>query len=372
MTNLREIFDYLGTAILVFDADGRCCYANDACQTLLVRSLRWLQGRDPGTIFPLNSEIISQCEAARADAQSIVLREIEVHLPDWQRSLLLDINVSPYALDTKAGVILEMNDRKEVSKLSHDTNTAAIFKAATRIVRGLCHEIKNPLGGIRGAAQLLSLEVDSDETAEYTSVITREVDRLSELLSRMSGGGGAFNKEHIDIHRTMAEVAELLKAEHGESLEIGFDFDTSLPGIEANLDSLTQALLNIFKNAAQWALIENPAAGTREEKSGNQKASICIKTRTAYPDLRRSLMPQRGIRIQVLDNGPGVDASIMDQIFLPMVTRREGGTGLGLSISQEIVQSHGGFIELDEPQESHDTCFSVYLPYQPDAAAPLS
>jgi len=363
MTKLRDIFDYLSTAILVFDADGRCCYANEACQTLLVRSLRWLQGRDPGTIFPLNSEIVAQCESARADAQSIVLREIEVHLPDWQRSLLLDMNVSPYASDGQMGVILEMSDRKEVSKLSHDTNTAAIFKAATRIVRGLCHEIKNPLGGIRGAAQLLSLEVEGQETAEYTSVITREVDRLSELLGRMSGGGGSFNKEEIDIHRAMAEIAQLLKAEHGESLEVSFDFDTSLPRIEANLDSLTQALLNMFKNAAQWALIGNPATKSLEDDFAHQTASICIKTRTAYPDLRRSLMPQRGIRIQVYDNGPGVDPSIADQIFLPMVTRREGGTGLGLSISQEIAQSHDGFIELDEHEEGRGTCFSVYLPY---------
>lgn len=369
MTKLTEIFDYLSTAVLVLDASGRCCYANEACQTLLVRSLRWLRGRDPSIIFPLNTEIISQCEIARTDAKGIVFRELEVHLPDWQRSLLLDINVSPYATDGQIGVILEMNDRKDVSKLSHDSNTAAIFKAATRIVRGLCHEIKNPLGGIRGAAQLLSQEVEGDETAEYISVITREVDRLNDLLGRMSGSGGAFNKEEIDIHRTMAELSQLLKAEYGASLEIGFNFDTSLPKVEANLDSLTQALLNLFKNAAQWALIAHPATNSGAQQSGDKVASICIRTRTAYPDLRRSLMPQRGIRIQIFDNGPGVNPAIADQIFLPMVSRREGGTGLGLSISQEIVQSHGGFIELDEHEKGCGSCFSVYLPYSPHPVA---
>jgi len=355
---LAEVFDCLSTAILVVDDEGACVYANEACQALLVRSNRWLQGQSAANIFKTNEALVSQIQSAQKIPQSIVLRELDIPLPDWQRSLLLDVNISPCPSLGASALVLELIDRKEVSKLSHDSNTTAIFRAATRIVRGLCHEINNPLGGIRGAAQLLSLETDSPEIREYTTVITHEVDRLSNLLNRMSSGAGSIERAEIDIHQPMAQIAQLLNAEFGSELDISFDFDTSLPRIEANLDSLKQALLNMIKNAAQWALI-----GVAESGEEGSRAGICLRTRTAYPDLRRSLMPEQGIQIQVRDNGPGVDPAITDQLFLPMVTRREGGTGLGLSISQEIVQSHGGFIELDEPDGLAGASFSIFLPY---------
>ena len=363
---LAEVFDCLSTAILVFDDEGACVYANEACQALLVKSIRWLQGQSAANIFRTNEALLSQIQSARETAQSMVLRELDIPLPDWQRSLLLDVNISPCPTLGDSALVLELIDRKEVSKLSHDSNTTAIFRAATRIVRGLCHEIKNPLGGIRGAAQLLSLETDSPEMREYTTVITHEVDRLSNLLNRMSSGAGSFERAEIDVHLPMAQIAQLLNAEFGSKLDISFDFDTSLPRIEANLDSLKQALLNMVKNAAQWALI-----GVAQSRSADGPG-ICLRTRTAYPDLRRSLMPERGIQIQVRDNGPGVDPAIADQLFLPMVTRREGGTGLGLSISQEIVQSHGGFIELDEPDGLAGASFSIFLPYHHAQTARVS
>lgn len=237
----------------------------------------------------------------------------------------------------------------------------ARFKVATQIVRGLAHEIKNPLGGIRGAAQLLALETGSPETREFTSVITQEVDRLSELLGRMSGGHGSPQSEMVDIHEPITQVASLVKAEHGNLLELSYNFDTSLPRVEANFDQLKQALLNLVKNAAQWSLYG------AENLPGDQ-ALVTLRTRAAYPDPRRSLMPQSGVRIQIQDNGPGVDASIADQLFLPMVSRREGGTGLGLSISQEIAQSHGGFIALDERSPSGGASFSFYIPYSQSEA----
>lgn len=346
---------------MVFDDDGICVYSNQACQALLVRSNRWLQRQSIASLFKVNEALVSQCQAAREIQQSIVLRELDIPLPDWQRSLLLDVSISPCSSLGPSALVLELIDRKEVSKLSRDTNTTAIFTAATRIVRGLCHEIKNPLGGIRGAAQLLSLETDSSETREYTRVITYEVDRLSNLLNRMSSGSGSFKRSVIDIHQPIAQTVQLLDVEFGSELEISFDFDTSLPRIEANPDLLKQALLNMIINAAQWAVI---GAEESNSKQGDERAGICLRTRTAYPDLRRSLMPGQGIQIQIRDNGPGVDPSIVDQLFLPMVTRRKGGTGLGLSISQEILQSHGGFIELDHPDGLVGASFSIFLPYK--------
>jgi two-component system nitrogen regulation sensor histidine kinase GlnL len=253
--------------------------------------------------------------------------------------------------------LLELIDRKEVHKLTHDNDMLARFEVATQIVRGLAHEIKNPLGGIRGAAQLLALETDKPEIQEYSTVITREVDRLSDLLNRMSGGNTSLERSWVDIHEPLTHIASLLKAEHGEELELIYNFDTSLPMLELHFDQLKQALFNLMQNAVQWSIMANPPSASQ------QQAVIEVSTRAAYPDLMRSLMPQQGIRIQIQDNGPGVDPTIVEQLFLPMVTRREGGTGLGLSISQEIAQSHGGFIELDELPAYGGASFSLYLPF---------
>jgi two-component system nitrogen regulation sensor histidine kinase GlnL len=147
----------------------------------------------------------------------------------------------------------------------------------------------------------------------------------------------------------------LLKAEYGEIIDFEYNFDTSLPSIELNIDQIKQALLNLLKNAAQWSLMAHDPE--------NEKARVIIKTRAAHPDLMRSLMPQSGVQIVINDNGPGVDGSIVNQLFLPMVTRRDGGTGLGLSISQEIAHHHGGFIELEHSSKQAGTSFSFYLPY---------
>jgi two-component system nitrogen regulation sensor histidine kinase GlnL len=356
MFTFNRIFDCLSTAVLVFGRDDRCLYINESCESLLLRSRGALSGKTIRNILGNDLEIIRHCGLARQHAQSIVLREIEIYLPDWQRQLLVDLTISPCSLEGgDEGLLLELVDRKDVHKLSHDTDMLARFKVATQIVRGLAHEIKNPLGGIRGAAQLLALEMDGPEAQEYTSVIIQEVDRLSELLNRMSGGNTSFERKQLDIHEPLTRVAELLKAEHGELLEFEYNFDTSLPSIEMNFDQLKQALLNLMKNAAQWSL--------KDHQPGTGNVNVMIKTRAAHPDLMRSLMPQRGVRIQIVDNGPGVDETIINQLFLPMVSRREGGTGLGLSISQEIAQNHGGFIELDEPSKQGGTSFSLYLPY---------
>ncbi len=358
----REIDNLLTTAILLFDTKGRCEYANEAAQGLLQKGASTFTSKTIGDIFPLNPVISAQCEQALLRQASVVLREIEVHLPQWQSSLLLDLVVTPRSTESNRGLLLELIDRKDVAKLAHDAETAARFSTATHIIRGLSHEIKNPLGGIRGAAQLLSLEADQAELREYAEVITHEVDRLTALLDRMSSGGALGTPTSIDVHQLIVQVVNLLKAEFGDSVIFNFDFDTSLPWISVDAEAVQQALLNLFKNAAQWSIFAAP------EKS-QDGGEVRLKTRTAFPDPRRTSMPQQGMRIQIQDNGPGVEASIINQLYMPLVSCREGGTGLGLSISQQIARHHGGFIELDESQNCSGASFSLYLPYQTDARA---
>lgn len=357
MISYANILNSLSTAVIVFGPDKACLYANEACQTLLLKSEVALLGKRANVILGPNQYLVEKCRLARETGQQIVMREIDIYLPDWQRHLLVDMTISTCQRDDGTDLVLEMIDRKEVQKLSQDSDMLARFRVATQIVRGLAHEIKNPLGGIRGAAQLLALETKNPETREFTSVITQEVDRLSDLLGRMSSGYGSHRNDSVDVHEPITQIASLVKAEHGDLLELKYNFDTSLPRIEANFDQLKQALLNLVKNAAQWSLHE------ADDLKGTP-ALVTIRTRAAHPDPRRSLMPQAGIRIQVQDNGPGVDPAIVDQLFLPMVSRREGGTGLGLSISQEIAQSHGGYIELDKHFDPRGASFSFYIPYR--------
>lgn len=358
MNPINPILNQLSTAIMVFDQEGRCELANEAAQSLLQMGQRVLMGQSVAQIFPASEALINQCQRVQNENQEIISRELEVFLPQWSISLLIDVFATP-TLDhsnpaAKPGLLLELTDRKGVSKLAKDANTAARYKSATQIVRGLCHEIKNPLGGIRGAAQLLSMEVQDDALQEYAQVITREVDRLSELLDRMSTTGPSMQRTKTDIHEIILQSSEILKAEYKNKLEIELDFDTSLPAVIANVDQLKQAMLNVMKNAAQWAA-----------PSSNTAAMIKVKTRAVYPSSRRSLMPQKGIQIQIQDNGPGVSSDIIDQLFMPMVSRREGGTGLGLSLSQQITQSHSGFIQLDENQPEFGASFSIFLPFEP-------
>lgn len=356
MPDPDPLFESLSTAVVLLGRDNECLYINESCESLLLRSRRALKGRGIASFLGNDTEIIRNCEFVRRNARSIILREISVYLPDWQRQLLIDLTISPCNVEgEEKALLLELIDRTDVQKLSQDTDMLARFKIATQIVRGMAHEIKNPLGGIRGAAQLLAMEIDNPEALEYTSVITQEVDRLSKLLNRMSGGNGAFERKQVDIHELLIKTAELLKAEYGETIDFEYNFDISLPVIELNTDQINQALLNLLINAAQWSLVEHDA-----EKG---KARVIVKTRAAHPNLMRSLMPQSGMRIEIIDNGPGVDGAIVDQLFLPMVTRRDGGTGLGLSISQEIAHNHGGFIELEQSSNQEGASFSIYLPY---------
>lgn len=366
MIKLDELFEIITTAVIVFNAKGECVYVNDACQSLLYKSKRWLIGQCIETIFAANQQAVAQCRDALVNKRYMALREIDIPLPDWQRSLLLDLKLSPFDNGKMEGMVLEMVDSKDFKKLSQDTDKTARFKAATRIIRGLCHEIRNPLGGIRGAAQLLEMESNSDDVAEYTKVITNEVDRLNALLNRMSGGMKTDARIKVDIHEMLMHMSNVLKAEYPDQFEMNYDFDTSLPRLTLGVGQIEQALLNLMKNSVQWSLISDES---RDHKRDKTPPAVSLKTRAVFPDLMRSLMPQRGIQIQISDNGPGVDESLIDQLFLPMVSKREGGTGLGLVISQEIVQSHGGFIELDENQPEYGASFSLYLPFNEQGPA---
>jgi two-component system nitrogen regulation sensor histidine kinase GlnL len=211
----------------------------------------------------------------------------------------------------------------------------------------LAHEIKNPLGGLRGAAQLLDLELHDPELKEYTQIIIAESDRLQGLMDKMLGPNKLPNKKALNIHEVLERVRQLVQAESSGSLTIRNDYDPSIPDIHADKDQLIQAFLNIAKNAVQ---------------AMEGKGNIIFKTRIHRQMSIGRKRYKLAVKCDIIDNGPGIDADMMSQIFYPMITGRAEGTGLGLSIAQALINQHNGLIECNS--EPGNTVFSIFLPME--------
>jgi two-component system nitrogen regulation sensor histidine kinase GlnL len=218
-----------------------------------------------------------------------------------------------------------------------------------KLVRGLAHEIKNPLGGIRGAAQLLERELETERERDYTRIIIEEADRLRNLVDRMLGPSQLPRLSSTNMHQVLERVVQLVEAEAPGRIEIVRDYDPSLPNVEADLEQLIQAMLNIVRNAQQ-ALENTP------------NPRICLRTRIIRQFTIGNVRHRMVARIDVSDNGPGVPPELSERIYYPMISGRADGSGLGLSITQSIVNQHHGLIECDSRPGA--TTFSVYLPLE--------
>jgi two-component system nitrogen regulation sensor histidine kinase GlnL len=217
------------------------------------------------------------------------------------------------------------------------------------LVRGLAHEIKNPLGGLRGAAQLLDMELSDPELKEYTQIIIAESDRLQGLMDKMLGPNKPPQKSPLNIHEVLERIRTLVQAESTGNIVIHADYDPSIPDIIADKNQLIQALLNIVRNAVQAI---------------NKQGLIMFKTRIHRQMTIGRKRYRLTLRIDIMDNGPGIEPDMMHQIFYPMITGRAEGTGLGLSIAQSLINHHNGLIECTS--EPGNTVFSIYLPLEND------
>ena len=244
-------------------------------------------------------------------------------------------------------ILVEFQQVDNHLRISKEEQLLTQQNTARLLVRGLAHEIKNPLGGLRGAAQLLDLELDDPELKEYTQIIIAESDRLQGLLDKMLGPNKLPNKKAINIHEVLERVRQLVQAESTGSLTIQSDYDPSIPDIFADKDQLIQAILNIAKNAVQ---------------AMEGKGRIIFKTRI-YRHLNVGRKHYKlAVKCDIIDTGPGIDANMMNQIFYPMITGRAEGTGLGLSIAQALITQHNGLIECNS--QPGKTMFSIFLPME--------
>jgi two-component system nitrogen regulation sensor histidine kinase GlnL len=295
------------------------------------------------------SDFITALQRSLSSRHPYTEREIHLRLHNTH-TITIDCTVTPLETpdDPDITLLLEMTQVDRQLRIAREEHLLTQNHTVRMLLRGMAHEIKNPLGGLRGAAQLLERELHDDSLKEYTQVIIDEADRLKNLLNRMLGPNTPPCKKEINIHTVLERVYTLSRAEAPPGVEISRDYDPSIPELYADTEQLIQATLNIVRNAVQ-------AVGD----SGH----IIIRSRTQRQVTLGQHRHRLAVRIDIIDDGPGIPADIDTTIFYPMVTGRPEGTGLGLPIAQSLINQHGGLIECSS-QPQH-TAFTLYLPLEP-------
>jgi two-component system nitrogen regulation sensor histidine kinase GlnL len=314
---------------------------------LLDISARKAVGLGAGELF--NSSVDIEKRLLRCRQQGSKVTEHHVSIGGAgavKKNISLSITPVSTADFHDGGVLVEIIDFDHYLQINQEEKLLSQNELATNMLRGLAHEIKNPLGGLRGAAQLLSKEL-SGKFSEYTNVIIEEADRLRNLVDRMLGSSIRPNLQETNIHIIMERVRQLVAAEVGSTIKIKTDYDPSIPDIKVDKDQLIQALLNVIRNAAQAV-----------HEGGN----VILKTRIHRNCTIGEKTQKIAIKIDVIDDGPGIPADMLTKVFYPMVTGKPSGTGLGLSIAQTNVHRHNGIIEVIS-LPGH-TVFSTILPIE--------
>ena len=340
--------ELLTTAVLLLDEDLRVTYANPAAETLFAQGLKHLIGTKLDRALPGNDAFFQRlAQSIESDAG---FNENELTLEVAGQALHLHCVISPVeAGETR--LLLELRELEQQLKIAREAKILEQQEANRELIRNLAHEIKNPLGGIRGAAQLLERELENAELREFTQVIVKEADRLQSLMNRMLTPSRLPRIEPVNIHEVTERVRTLLLAEFPEGLAIRRDYDTSLPDLCADKEQLIQAVLNVAHNAAQ---------------ATHGRGEICITTRIARQVTIARNRYRHAIAVTIEDNGPGVPVELAERIFYPLVSGREGGTGLGLSLAQSFVSRHHGLIEFESVPGR--TRFTILLPIQEGSA----
>lgn len=354
----KWIVDHQATAMVLLNHELHIDYMNSSAESLFARSGNQVHGQPWNALFESHEAL-----------QQLLVRVLHEEVPTTQRSELLqlvadgskitvDMTLTPIRADHRQAVLVEFLSMDRIIKISREEASLAKQEAARVLVRGLAHEVKNPLGGIRGAAQLLALELGDPALDEYTQVIIEEADRLRNLVDRILGSNKLPTWRPTNVHEVTERVLSLMRAEAGSSVEFVRDYDPSLPDLQGDSEQLIQAVLNIVRNGME---------ALQSQGVANSDKRMTLRTRA----LRQFTIGQKRhrlvIRLMIEDNGPGIAEELMENMFYPMVSGRAQGTGLGLSIAQQIVTQHGGVIDCES--EPGSTRFSVYLPLLTEADA---
>ncbi|PTU74236.1 nitrogen regulation protein NR(II) [Pseudomonas mangrovi] len=356
----RLLLDNLTTATLLLNAELCLEYMNPAAEMLLAVSGQRSHGQFISELFTESPEALASLRQAVEEAHPFNKREAVLTSLAGQ-TLTVDYAVTPIINRGQTLLLLEVHPRDRLLRITKEEAQISKQETTKLLVRGLAHEIKNPLGGIRGAAQLLARELPDESLKDYTNVIIEEADRLRNLVDRMLGSNKLPSLSVTNIHEVLERVCSLVDAESQGRINLQRDYDPSIPDLLIDREQLIQAVLNIVRNAMQ-------ALASLGELGSASLGRISLRTRTLRQFTIGHVRHRLVVKVEIIDNGPGIPAELRDTLFYPMVSGRPDGTGLGLAITQNIISQHQGLIEC----ESHPghTVFSIFLPLEQGATAP--
>ncbi|MFC3284093.1 nitrogen regulation protein NR(II) [Litchfieldella rifensis] len=327
----QRLLEHLTTAVLLLDGTQRVRWLNPSAEALLAVSLGRVQGTHLECLEGVNGGIAEVLTKARVEFHPFTQREALLRLASGD-SITVDFTVTPLSDDE---LLLEIEPRDRLLRISREEALIARQETIKVLSRGLAHEVKNPLGGIRGAAQLLERDLPDPQLVEFTRIIVEEVDRLRDLVDRMLGPNHPERHAPLNIHRVLERVRTLLMAEHPQ-VEVVRDYDPSLPELIGDEAQLIQAVLNVARNALE-AMTENATPSPR----------LILRTRAKRQFTLGAERHRLVCEVGIIDNGPGIPEHLRETLFYPMVSGRAEGSGLGLSIAQSILHQHQGLIECD-------------------------
>jgi len=345
-----RIIDSLSTSVLLMERGGGLLYLNVAAETLFGVSRNQVRGRQLQDLLIDASGLNAVVERVLQTNRPFARRELTLRPITADGELIVDCTVAPYDEANTSAILIEISDVTQHLRISRETALLTQIGGSRAMIRQLAHEIKNPLGGLRGAAQLLARQLADASMREYTSVIISEADRLALLVDTLLGPAHAPRKESVNVHELLQHVGHLLAGDAPPGVVIERDYDPSLPSLHLDRNQIIQAMLNLGRNACQ-ALSGVGGYGSR----------ITLRTR-ALTNFNIGARRHRLVAsVQFEDNGPGVPEQLKDTLFYPLVTGRADGTGLGLAVAQDLVSRHDGLIEFESRPGL--TTFTILLPF---------
>ncbi|MBE9540377.1 MAG: PAS domain-containing protein [Proteobacteria bacterium] len=349
MDHSIDILENISTGIIGLDGRLTVVSINSAAQALLEVSMSRTIGVHADQLVLHPDEWLQDLKQALLNNAPLTQRGMTLNLLSGHE-IHVDLTVNP-VLDKQGemGLLVEIQAIDRLLKISREESIQHAQETTKTVIRSLAHEIKNPLAGVRGAAQLLARELPGDHLGEYTQIIIKEADRLRDLVDRLLGPRQELSMAPLNIHEVLEHLRKLIRAESDNKVEILRDYDPSLPDTPGDKAQLIQAVLNIMRNALQAATQAEDCVLTLRTRSQRQFTIGATRHRLVC-------------RVDISDNGPGIPENLMHAIFVPMVTGKAEGTGLGLAISQSIINHHGGLLECSS--RPGKTTFTIFLPME--------
>ncbi|HVY07247.1 MAG TPA: nitrogen regulation protein NR(II) [Burkholderiales bacterium] len=341
--------DALSTAVVLLDMDLVVRYMNPAAENLLAFSARNVVGMPLDKVVAEPELIVAAVDYAKENNCSYTQHELPLTTTGHAKQEV-SCTVTPMEASDLSGFLIELSPLQQQLRIAREERLMDQSTQNRELIRNLAHEIKNPLGALRGAAQLLDRELERPELHEYTQVIMKEADRLQSLMDRLLTPHRLPQVTHFNVHEALERVRSLLLAEFPDGITIYPDYDVSLPSLVADREQIIQALLNIARNGAQ---------------AMQGKGRIILRTRIARRVTLAKKTHKLALMVNIIDNGPGIPEELKDKIFFPLISGREGGHGIGLTIAQTFVSQHHGTIEVES--RPGETRFSILFPISAEA-----